>query len=180
MRKQFSRALYQENDNIAKLAGFYHLINHGAAWVSIHPNDYKCDVVYKMDTIDLDTAPMLLETEVKHTWKGGPFPFPTVNILERKEKYFLEGADILLLSGNKQDYLILDAQSVLESELEEVPNKYVSQMELFYKVPIAKADFYKFSSPINPSIAIACSCYNKSYYIKCITFFCDACGKAKI
>lgn len=179
MRKKFSHSLYKENDHIAKLAGFYHLANHDAKWLSINPNDYKCDIVYKTDTIDADSPIMLLETEIKHTWPGGIFPYSTVNILERKEKYFLEGADILLLAKNLKDYLIIDAETVLSSDLVEVPNKYVAEMEWFYQVPILKAQFYRFSAPIDPTRNVICNCGNKAYYVYNNTVLsCDSCGES--
>jgi hypothetical protein len=177
--KKFDRTLYVQNDNLAKLAGFYHLRNHTKAkWVSINPNDYGCDVNYRLDH-DFDGPPLLLETEVKHTWKGGAFPFPTINVLQRKDKYFMEGADLLLLSGNKKDYLILTALDILGHDPTEIPNKYVGQMEFFRQVPLDKAKFYRFGEALE-DLSVICTCGQKSYFIDNSDFICENCNRSPI
>lgn len=175
--KKFDRALYLANDNLAKLAGFKHLKSLGAKWVSINPNDYGCDVNYRMDH-DFDGPPMLLETEVKHTWKGGVFPFPTINVLQRKDKYFLEGATLLLLAANKQDYLIIEALDILAHEPTEVPNKYVAQ-EYFRQIPIDRAKFYRLPEPLE-DVSVVCTCGQKSYFIDNNDFICENCNRSPI
>lgn len=174
-RKKFSPSLYKEHDPMGKQAGIYHLMNSGALWVGVNPSKYGCDLHYKLDT-DIDTPPLLLECEVKLTWDGGQFPYDTIQVLERKTKYFQEGADILLLSGNFKDYLIIKPQHILELEPVEVQNKYVGAFEFYYQVPLEKAEFYQFSRPLRPK-SMLCLCGNVSYDIKDRTLVCDQCHR---
>jgi hypothetical protein len=174
-RKRFSPSLYQANDAIAKQAGMYHLLNNGAQWVSMNPNRYGCDLLYRFNN-DFDTEPLLLEVEVKHTWDGGRFPYDTVNVLQRKAKYFEEGADLLLLSGNLKDYLIIKGADILALEPTEVQNKYVSMMEFFYQVPLEKVEFYQFSRTLRQR-SMTCRCGNHAFFISEAALLCDACGR---
>jgi hypothetical protein len=173
--KKFSPSLFKANDAIAKQAGIYHLLNHGAKWVGHNPDRYACDLVYRAN-LDFDTPPQLLEVEVKHTWDGGMFPYDTINVLERKTKYFEQGADLLLLAGNLIDYLIIKGADVLALEPIEVQNKYVHSLEFFYQVPIENVEFYKFSRALRKR-SMMCSCGNKAFYTNQFALVCDVCGK---
>ncbi len=174
--KKFSKALFDANDNIAKLAGLQHLVYTGADWASINKNDYGCDLVYRMpEDHATDCPPRLLEVEIKRTWPGGSFPFPTINVLFRKQKYFIEGADLLLLSGDMQHYLVLTAEDILTETPEEVANKYVYGMEFFYQVPEAKASYYKLRAPLT-NMSPLCYCGNKSFWIEHNQLVCEGCG----
>lgn len=183
--KPFSRALFQANDNLAKLAGFAHLNRAGACWASINKNDYGCDLVYRMPGDEIegeDTPPRLLEVEVKRTWKGGSeFPYPTINVLYRKMKYFLEGADLLLLADNCKDYLIIEADTILSLDPEELSNKYVSSFELFYQVPQEWATFYTLANAVSTTQDASCySCNNRSFkYGPYHQQICEACRKCQ-
>lgn len=184
-RKPFSKALFQANDNLAKLAGFAHLNHIGAAWASINKNDYGCDLVYRMPLDEKegeDVPPRLLEVEVKRTWKGGAeFPYPTINVLYRKMKYFIEGADLLLLADNCKDYLIIDSEIILSHEPEELANKYVSSFELFYQVPQEQAKFYTLSAPLSTTRDASCYyCSNRSFvYGPFYQQICEVCRKCQ-
>ncbi len=176
--KAFSRSLFEANDNIAKRAGMAHLAHIGADWVSINKNDYGCDLVYRMPTDHVvDCPPRLLEVEVKHTWKGESFPFPTINVLFRKQKYFIEGADLLLLSGDMQHYLVLTADDILSQTPEEVSNKYVYGMEFFYQVPAERATYYKLSAPLTNVSPMCQTCTGKAYYVQSGQLVCEQCDQ---
>lgn len=176
--KAFSRELFNANDNIAKHAGFAHLAHMGADWVSINKNDYGCDLVYRMKGDCEEAPPRLLEVEVKRTWKGGTFPFPTINVLFRKQKYFIEGADLLLLAGDLQHYLVLSADNILDQTPEEVSNKYVYGMEFFYQVPEGLATYYKLAAPLT-NTSPACYCGNRSFWIAHGQLVCEGCNKCQ-
>lgn len=140
--KAFSPSLHRQFDDIAKSAGMFHAYSLGSRWVQANPDKYGCDVIYK-----LNGQEHLLETEVKLTWPGGPFPYDTINVLGRKAKYFIQGASILILARNLQDYLIIDPATILAISTTSVDNKYMAAEE-FYQVPIELATFYKFSAPL--------------------------------
>lgn len=172
MRKLFSPSLHKANDSLAKQAGMWHLLSTGATWVSENPDKYGCDLIYR----DGAGVERLLEVEIKKTWYNNSFPFETVNVLQRKEKYFKMGADLLLLSGGLKDYLILDGPTILTASLVEVENKFVLENERFYQVPKERAEFYKFSKPLKKR-DMTCRCGSCSFLITEVRYMCDKCGR---
>lgn len=173
--KFFNPTLFRQNDAVGKQAGLYHLLNHGAQWAGLNSDRYGVDLVYRLSH-DMDTPPSMLEVEVKRVWPGGQFPYPTVNVLERKMKYFDQGADLLLLSGNLRDYLIIKAEDVIACKPVELYNKYVAQGELFRQVPIEKAEFYRFSRSLRTR-NIICKCGGNSFFISETNLICDNCAR---
>lgn len=143
--KKFSAHCFKENDTLGKNAGLLHLFTHHPTpriWVNMG----RTGVDINFENVDKTIGS--LECEVKRGWAGGPFPYPTIQALSRKRKFFEAGADWLLLSNNLQDYLIISGKDILESPLQEVRNQYCLTGELFYQVPSAKATFYKFGTPL--------------------------------
>jgi hypothetical protein len=132
--KRFSRDLYDRYDLQAKLAGLQYLMEMEATQITTPINRYGVDLEYLMG----DRAGML-ECEVKAVWAGGGFPYPTVNVLGRKTKFFKEGAELLLMSADLATGLSIPAEIVLDSPMEEVRNKYVNSGEWFYKVDVNRA-----------------------------------------
>lgn len=138
MKKRFDRSLYNQYDQLAKNAGTRFLLETvGAVEVRPHQDRYGPDLCYTMP----DGSEGTLECEVKLTWKGGEFPYPEINVLGRKTKFFINNTHFFMLSGNGIDYLHVDAHSIMQCPLVEVPNKYVYQGESFYKVPTDKVKF---------------------------------------
>lgn len=175
-KKTFSRSLYESNDAVGKVAGYHYAASLGATWVSVNKNDYGVDLAYRMPGDDEDNPPRYLEVEVKRVWKQGPtFPYPDINVLYRKRKYFVEDATFLLVCGDLRHALALTADAILASPLEEVPNKYVSALEMFYKVPQNQAIFV--ALPLISGVSPICECLNKSFNIEGGKFICESCQK---
>lgn len=153
MNKKFSKTLFDQNDHVAKVAGFRHAALYTDAEQIFQPgNKYETDLAYKLP----DGRVQLLECEVKRTWKGGRFPFPSIQVLYRKEKYFAMGAQLLLLAANMLDYLVIEADDIMQSGLVVVPNKYVPEGEYFFDVPVEAAQFYKLEYPARTDAPLFC------------------------
>ena len=143
--KKFSQHCFKDNDTLGKNAGVLHLCTEDDV-TRIWVNTGRTGVDLSFQRKDGTTG--TLECEVKRGWAGGPFPYDTIQALSRKRKFFEAGADWILVSDNRQDYLVISGADVLASPLQEVRNQYVLAGELFYQVPVAKAKFYKFGLPL--------------------------------
>jgi hypothetical protein len=131
-RKPFSSTLFEANDDVAKRMCIAWLQSNGVG-AAENVDPYGVDVV---------AADGLYECEVKHNWQGGEFPFPTIQVLERKTKYWKAGAYLFMVSGDHSAFLLLSPETILRSELVEVRNKYMPEGELFYDVPADAAAYF--------------------------------------
>jgi hypothetical protein len=173
MKKRFSRKLFEQNDRIAKIAGFTYLALSGfASEVKTNKNRYGTDILYKTP----EGQERLLEVEVKRVWDGGPFPYDDINILYRKKKYFDDGAEMMLVADDQQSFLLLSAKDILESPVEIVRNAYVYQGEQFFKVSVAKARFGKLPMAISASTLLACSACGAEHSLIGEKVVCGSCG----
>jgi len=78
------------------------------------------------------------EVEVKQNWDKYDFPFETLNIPKRKEKYLKYGKILyFVLSKDMKRSIIVDGINLKKEYLREVPNKYVPEGEYFYQVPVS-------------------------------------------
>lgn len=93
--------------------------------------------------IDLIAADGSFSVELEHRpwWKGAEFPFEEVNIPERKARLFNYDKKFYYVILSK-DFTRLGMipgselkNYIVDDQLKENPNKYVSRGELFYKVP---------------------------------------------
>lgn len=167
-KKLFSPRLFKENDVIGKTAGIIYLSSLGPGEIEVETTKYGVDLVRTSGG-----ANQSLECEVKKVWKGGAFPYTDVQVLHRKAKYFSVGADLLLLSGNHQDFCIIKSKDIMAAPVEKVSNIYVPQGELFFKVPLKKAMFASFSHQISPNCI--CQCGGSSYTVMKTTMRCKGC-----
>lgn len=123
-KKAFDNTLYEVNDP-AKLKVLTHL---GVGWY-VNPDKYG---------VDLTNGTRYVEVEVKQHWRTGAskFPFPNVNLPERKGKYLVHGENLSfwILSADLTHAMVIPATAVSSSSLEIVPNKYVKYGERFYKI----------------------------------------------
>lgn len=138
MRKQFSRVLFDENDAIGKHVGIHYASQlEDEIIIRVEPTKYGVDLVAT------GKKHHYIECEVKYNWKGGPFPYETIQVLGRKEKYFKQGAGLILVSANMQDFLYLSAKQILAAPKVKVRNKYVYEGEEFFQVPAKKAKYFE-------------------------------------
>ena len=126
--KKFDQKLFNKNDVPAREAAKKFWESRG-----VHARDNPD--VYGPDLI-LDIG-NLLEVEIKHTWRD-KFPFDTLQLPERKEKFAKIGCMFMVFNSNLTQAFLFDGDTVLDSPKKEVYNKYVSKGELFFQIPINK------------------------------------------
>lgn len=146
-RKQFDEELFKQNDASAIATVVAHVCADGG-FATQNDEKYAPDIlVYGTSFRKLS----YIETEVKHNWKADQdqFPFPTVNLPERKGKYLRKALPIeyWILRSDLKMAIILPDFVVSSSKLEEVPNKYIKAGELFYKVPVDQCILVSLNSP---------------------------------
>lgn len=175
--KRFDHDLYKKNDNIGKMAVIYYLLlDKRVNSVRIPLNKYQVDIQY---THKSSRKMRAMEAEVKRVWKGGKFPYDSVDVLHRKAKYFEDGADLFLLSDNRQDYVVIKAKDILVSPVVAKYTKYTqSGEEKFFRVALDRASFGKFKEPINASRTPVCNvCQIGDFRVDGHNLACVGCNK---
>lgn len=131
-KKRFDRELYNEYDKKARVATMEYLKSIGFE-VCEHPNRYAQDLIAFSP---IDNYEFHVECEVKLVWDSEEFPYDTVQLPQRKQKFF---------DGNTKFFIwnkpLTKAITFWDSEISdlipvEVPNKYVHKGEYFYQIPL--------------------------------------------
>ena len=100
--KQFDQALYDADDNAKELVISW-LMRYG--WqLQTNPDQYGIDLI-GTDGLGRDVQ---VEVEVKHHWTGHEFPFKTIHISARKQKFIKPGAFLVMLNHERTYCLALD------------------------------------------------------------------------
>jgi hypothetical protein len=122
----------------------YH-INKGSQKARINPERYGPDLILEAEGVE-----RFIEVEVKTNWgNDDTFPFPTVNILERKKKFFGQGAELWMLNITMNRALIITPEDMKGVEAVEVPNRYMKSGELFYQVPTGQLKMVRMETLIS-------------------------------
>ena len=127
-KKPFNFGLHQKYDNIAKEI-ILHFLNSGKgpAWKE-NEDRYGIDLLCEDGSV--------ADVEVKTAWPNTDvFPFPTINVLERKKAMFVKGASLYILNICMNRALVITPEDIKYRRLVEVPNKYKPSGELFYQIP---------------------------------------------
>ncbi len=136
-KKRFDRALYEEYDKKARKATTDYLKGIGFE-VCEHPNRYAQDLIAFSP---MDNYEFYAECEVKVIWDSEEFPYETVQLPQRKQKFF---------DGNTKFFIwnkgLTKAITFWDSEISdlipvEVPNKYVHKGEYFYQIPLEITEY---------------------------------------
>jgi len=140
VRKKFNKLLYEQNDKkgkefvtrlLNKLYPDLNVIEGSKFGVDLKILDSNNEIVY--------TA----EVEIRNNWDtDGEFPFSTVNIPERKRKFFDGRCTYYSVNKNCTRCLVIADKDILNSPLVKNPNKYVSSDEMFFQVPKEKCIDY--------------------------------------
>ena len=135
--KKFDKSLYQENDKKGKEFAVKVLKQLYPEHRIIEGSQFGVDLkVFDKD----NNLVKNVEVEVRNNWKTDfDFPFDTVNIPERKRKFFDGNCLYVSVNKNCNRCLIIEDKIILKSPVVENPNKYVASNEYFFKVPIEKA-----------------------------------------
>jgi hypothetical protein len=102
--KPFSPELYAADDN-AKLLMLAWLLKWQPElnW-RVNPDDYGIDLVCD--------SHWTVEVEVRHSWTGHTFPFATLHLPWRKNKFAADGAFFIVMNHERTYALVVDSASV--------------------------------------------------------------------
>lgn len=133
-RKGFDRALFEKYDTKAKEATIEFLGGDAREYTE---NRYKQDIIYT----GADGQELFAECEVKRVWHGWDFPYDSVQLPQRKQKFF-DKPTLFFIWNEPVDraatfwsYMIEDLEPV------EVSNRYIRKGEFFFQVPLDKVIF---------------------------------------
>lgn len=131
--KKFDKELFDKNDKLAREAAKNYFMSLGIDAVD-NPDKYGPDILLKDGN--------MVEVEVKHSWKGNEFPFDTLQLPTRKEKFAKLGCIFLVFNTDLSCFLKIKSSDILTSPTKEVSNKFVSKGEKFYQVDIDKCELF--------------------------------------
>jgi len=133
-KKRFCKELYTTNDTLARTAGkkYWSSFNYT---VEDNPDQYGADLI-----VNTGWEEFYSEVEIKRVWSGPIFAYDTLQIPGRKKKFTeLDKTCMFMVFNNEQTHaFICHSDTLKESPLVEVPNKYVYSGEMFYQIPIDK------------------------------------------
>ncbi len=133
VRKQFDPKLYAENDRIAKELAATLIASISKTYEVIeNPKKREVDLLVYKNGVHLFNV----ETEIKRVWQTQEFLYESVNFPERKLKYAnLDKPTLFIMFNNDQtSYLCVTSDTLANSPLNIVPNKYVRYGEKFFQV----------------------------------------------
>ena len=131
-RKRFDKDLYEKYDQLAKEATTNLLTNLGYS-VEDHPARYAQDLVVYSTAGDIA---YLAECEVKLVWKGDTFPYDSVQLPQRKSKFFEDLTRFFIWNNELTQAMTFYSSEIAMLDPVEVPNKYVHSGEYFYQIPL--------------------------------------------
>jgi len=132
--KPFDEQLFLKNDKIAKDIAIKH-VSKKLKNVQENEDKYGPDV-YGFDS---EENQYFVETEIKQNWDKHEFPFGTLNIPKRKDKYLNKYPRLifLVISKDLRRGIATDGRNLKKEYLKEVSNKYVGSGEKFYQIPLS-------------------------------------------
>lgn len=136
--KKFDLQLYQQNDLLARSVTIQYLRTEGLV-AEDNPDPYGVDLLVRLP--DERTYIYAVEVEVKRVWNAGTaFPWPTIQVPTRKLKYTNQPlwVEYWILRSDLQAAVVIPEGVLVNSPRREVPNKYISKGEYFYRVPITE------------------------------------------
>jgi hypothetical protein len=140
VNKKFDQALHDEFDELGRDMSKQFYKRYGVD-LKDNPDQYGVDLIAYRD----DKKVGYVEVEVRTFWRGSKFPFPTLNVPERKRKLLELDLPVSLLSWSSNgDYgFMCNADVILNSMVIERPNKYMAEKEYFFAVPVDKIRLIK-------------------------------------
>lgn len=138
-RKRFDRELFAEYDKKARDATMAYYKDIGFD-ICEHPNRYAQDLIAFSP---LDDFEFHVECEVKIVWDSDEFPYDTVQLPQRKQKFF-DGKTKFFIWNKSLTTAVCFWDSVISELIPvEVPNKYVHKGEYFYQIPMESVEIVK-------------------------------------
>jgi len=130
--KRFDKTLHQNNDPKSRQVVKEYFSTHGIL-IKDNPDKYGVDLIS-------DDGTLQVEVEHRLVWVNDDFPYETVNLPERKAKYFVANSvAYVILSKDYSRMGIIDGKTIMkyivDENLKESSNKFVRKNEYFYKIP---------------------------------------------
>lgn len=134
MHHKFDREIFDECDLKARTWA-KKLFKQYAVELRDNPNEYGVDLLAYRD----NELVGYVEVEIKRSWSN-KFIHTHLNVPVRKKKLLTARLRSVLVTFNYDGSkcFICNDNVILNSEIEEVKNKHISQGEMFYKVPVNK------------------------------------------
>jgi hypothetical protein len=129
--KPFSQQLFDECDPQSRRVVLKYF-NDNFVTMEENPDKYGVDLISR--------AGFNVEIERRIVWKNGKFPFETVNLPERKAKFFKDGDTSYAIVSEDYNWIGLCSavnveRCLTDGNLAENRNKFVGSGEYFYKIP---------------------------------------------
>lgn len=135
-RKRFDKSLYEAYDKKAREVTTAYLKTQGMD-VCEHPDRYAQDLIafYPLDECEYN-----VECEVKIVWDGKEFPYDSVQLPQRKQKFF-DGKTKFFIWNKNLDTAVTFWDTDIDDLIPvEVPNKYIAKGEYFYQIPMERVE----------------------------------------
>ena len=130
MKKQFDRELHDTYDNTARVRTMEFMQVKGyEIWEN--PNIYGQDLI-----AESSKGMFYVECEVKAVWKGDVFPYDTVQLPQRKAKFFNRPTLFFIWNDELSTAVTFKSEQIKDLTPVEVSNKYIARGELFYQIPL--------------------------------------------
>jgi hypothetical protein len=130
MRKQFSEALHGKHDKPARIRTMEYMQTKGyEIWEN--PNTYGQDLI-----AEGSKGKFYVECEVKTVWDTDKFPFDTVQLPERKSKFFSSPTLFFIWNKMLTSAIMFKSYDIKHLTPVEVSNKYITSGEFFYQIPL--------------------------------------------
>jgi hypothetical protein len=141
--KPFEQSLHDQHDSDGKriVIDFFKNRNIEARE---NPDKYGVDIILYRNEKPIGYA----EVEVRLMWHGAKFPYSIVNVPFRKKKLLDNELPTYFFAVNKDltHVLCCDSEVILNSPVEENPNRFVKRHEYFYKIPLEKTKTFSVAS----------------------------------
>tara|TARA_R100001480_G_scaffold63449_1_gene75742 strand:+ start:1022 stop:1591 length:570 start_codon:yes stop_codon:yes gene_type:complete len=133
--KPFDLDLYKRTDALGKDGVIKELQKYFPSNYTIKETEDR----YAVDITVLDstgTPYCYVEVEVKEDWHDNVWPFKSMHVPQRKNKFANLGKQTIFITFNADctGYVACDNKTMLASSLKEIPNRYISSNEFFYDV----------------------------------------------
>ena len=143
MRKAFSQSLHGKYDDIARQVTMHYMERKGYK-MRENPNIYAQDLIAHNG----DNS-FYVECEVKTVWKGDEFPFDTVQLPERKKKFFNKSTLFFIWNNDMTRAATFKSDDIKDLTPVEVSNKFLSSGEKFYQIPLELVRFARYKNETN-------------------------------
>jgi hypothetical protein len=128
--KQFNEALHGKHDKPTRVRTMEYMQIRGyEIWEN--PDPYGQDLI-----AEGSKGKFYVECEVKTVWKGEDFPFDSVQLPERKKKFFDKPTLFFVWNNELSNALLFKSNDIKDLTPVEVRNKYVASGEMFYQIPL--------------------------------------------